>query len=216
MAKNENILVFCAHSDDQIFGPGGTLAKYAREGKGIYTIILTYGTAAMPWLKEEIAIRTRVNESREVNKILGGKKVYFFNLIEGKFVDSYEEQNLEENMINIIKKIRPSKIFTHSFEDPHPDHRAAYKILMSILDKIKYKGGVYLFDVWNPLTIRKSKLAKMYVDITETFNIKIKALKCFPSQWTSLAALLWSVYLRAFIHGFHIHKLFGERFFKIR
>ena len=64
--------------------------------------------------------------------------------------------------------------------------------------------------------LRKSDFTKLYVDVSDTFQIKIKALKCFPSQWPSIWSLLWSVYLKALVYGFHIHKKYGERFFKIR
>ena len=60
--KQENIFVFCAHSDDQIFGPGATLAKYASVGKGIYTVIFSYGRLSHPHFREEVIIETRVKE----------------------------------------------------------------------------------------------------------------------------------------------------------
>ena len=36
--RNETILVFGAHSDDFVIGAGGTIAKYAQEGK-LYELI---------------------------------------------------------------------------------------------------------------------------------------------------------------------------------
>ncbi len=78
--KKENILVICAHSDDQIIGPGGTLSKYIKEGKNVFTIICTYGEKANPWLKEHIAIKTRVREAETANKLIGGKEVIFLGL----------------------------------------------------------------------------------------------------------------------------------------
>ena len=103
-----------------------------------------------------------------------------------------------------------------SSEDPHPDHRSANKIILNILNKIKYKCDVFSFDIWNPFAIRKTNLPKLYVDVTETFPIKIKAINIFKSQKIALFTLLWSVYLRAIIHGIHINKKRAERFFKIR
>jgi hypothetical protein len=52
--------------------------------------------------------------------------------------------------------------------------------------------------------------------VSETFSKKTEALKVFESQKASLLALFWSVYVRAIVHGFHIHKRFAERFFKVR
>jgi len=212
----ESILVICAHSDDQILGPGATIAKYAKEGKDVYTIILSYGTSALPWLKENIAIKTRIKEAKCADKVIGGKGVQFFNLLEGKFIETLKETKADKELVKIFKKLKPSKIFIHSFEDPHPDHRAAYEIVQQLIKQTKLNPDIFLFDVWNPITLRKSHLPKMYVDVTDTFKLKLKALKCFPSQWSSMLSLMWSVYTKALVHGFHIHKHFAERFFKIK
>jgi len=214
--KKENILVFCSHSDDQILGPGGTLAKYSKQGQNIYTIILSYGEASLAWLKPEIAIKTRVKEAEKADKIIGGKGIYFLGLKEGKFIEDLKEKKLDKIVKKIIKKKKPVKIFTHSIHDPHPDHKASNRIILDILKQMGYKCDVFSFDVWNPFIIKKTNLPKLYVDITETFPIKIKAIKIFQSQKIALFTLFWSVYLRAIIHGMHINKKYGERFFKIR
>jgi len=58
------ILFLCAHNDDQIVGAGGTIAKYAKEGRKIVTIIFSFGETSMPYLQEKISRRTRVLESK--------------------------------------------------------------------------------------------------------------------------------------------------------
>lgn len=216
MAGKQTIIVFCAHSDDQIFGPGATLAKYSQEGKEIYTVIFSYGESSLPWLKPEIAIKTRVEEGQAADKLIGGSGVTFFGLKEGKFVEEAKEKDLIRTIERILESKQPAKIFTHSPEDPHPDHRDVYKIIIKALDEIKYNCDVYAFDVWNPFTINQPNFPKMYEDVTTTFSKKIKALRLFKSQQASLLALFWSVYVRAIVHGFHIHKRFAERFFKVR
>ena len=212
----QNILVFCAHSDDQIIGPGATLAKYAREGKNIYTIIFSYGEAALAWWRPEVAIKTRVKEAKKADKVIGGKGVVFFGLKENKFLEQAEERNLFKKIQKIIEEKKPVKIFTHSSEDPHPDHRAVYKIIIEALDKSKYKCDLFSFAIWNPFTFRRTHFPKMYVDITDTFKIKLKALKVFESQKITLFTILWSVYAKALIYGFQIHTRYAEEFLKIR
>lgn len=214
--KKQTILVFCAHSDDQIFGPGATIIKYAKQGHKIYTYILSYGESSLAWLKPEEAIKIRVKEAKDVDKFIGGKGIVFYGLKEGKFEEQSKAKSLQKNIIKTIQSKDPDKIFTHSPDDPHPDHRAVYNILTETLDKIRYKGDVYVFDVWNPVTLRKRDLPRLYEDVTDTLKLKIEALKLFKSQKMALITLLWSVYVRAIAHGLHIHKLYAERFFKIR
>ena len=73
-----------------------------------------------------------------------------------------------------------------------------------------------MFDVWNLFNFKKRHYVKIVVDISDTFNMKIKALKMFTSQKNSLILLMWSVYLRAWHSGRDIKVKKAETFYKIR
>ena len=215
--KQQNILVFSAHSDDQILGPGGTLAKYAEEGKNIFTVVFSYGEASLPHYKKKIAIETRVNEAKKADKIIGGKDISFFGLKEGKFSDEIKEKSILRKIKRILLEKRPEKIFTHSPEDPHPDHKAVLDAVLEALDKSRLKTDVYCFGIWNIFNIRKSNLPRLYIDITSTMNKKIEALKAFKSQKIAIFTLFSRVFVKALIHGMRLkNSRYAERFFKIR
>lgn len=212
----ESILVICAHSDDQIFGPGGTLAKYAKEGKDVHTIVLSYGEKSHPHFQRKVTVEARVEEAKKADEVIGGKGVIFIGLEEGKFKQEAEEKNTKETIKKLIKQIKPSKIFTHTLDDPMPDHRAAYRLVLEIADELKYKGDVYSFPIWNPLKLKRRNVPKLVVDISDTFKTKIKALECFESQQLSRLSLSWSVYLKAIINGLKNRCKFAEVFWKER
>ena len=212
----ETILVFCAHNDDQIIGPGGTLAKYAKEGKQFKTYVFSYGVSSHIHYKEGVIIQTRIKEAYESDKIMGGSGIFYFGLKEGKFEKEVKQKKIDEKIKKIIKKEKPSKIFTHSFDDPHPDHRAAVKIITKIVGDIKYKVDVYSFDVWNPFNIRKRGSPKLVVDISKTFKTKIKAFFAHRSQKMSIFSLIAGIYLKNWIDGFRNKCKYAEVFYKIR
>lgn len=116
----------------------------------------------------------------------------------------------------MIRKYTPSKIFTHAQDDMHPAHRAVFNAVMKALKNSKHKCDTYTFDIWNPFNLKGRELPKMYVDVTDTFHIKIKALKCFKSQWVAMIMLLWSVYARAMLTGFDANCKYAERFSKVK
>ena len=133
--EEEGILVICAHSDDQILGCGGTIAKYAAKRFPVYTVILSYGAKSHPHLKEEFVIKTRVKEAQRANEIIGGKQVFFLGLKEGNFAKSYEETGAKEKLANIIKKHNIKKILTHSSSDtdiPNRDHITTHKLVKEL------------------------------------------------------------------------------------
>lgn len=212
----EKILFFCAHNDDQVIGAGGTMAKYASEGKIMKTIIFSYGEKSHPWIKPEYIIPQRIKEAELCDQILGGSGTIFLDLKEGQFQKEYLEKDVETKIINLIKKFKPSKIFFHSHDDPHPDHQAVNKIILSVFEKIKFDCSLYTFDVWTPINLRKRNDPKMVVDISETFKTKIKAFKVHKSQKMAIFSLLWSVYAKAFFEGLNNGFKYGETFQKIK
>jgi LmbE family N-acetylglucosaminyl deacetylase len=84
MNKNENILVVCAHPDDETLGLGGTLALQALEGKKIFVLIFTDGQFGRD--KSSKGIRQRQEQARKACSILGIERVEFLN---------YEDQKLD-------------------------------------------------------------------------------------------------------------------------
>ncbi|MFH1440064.1 MAG: PIG-L deacetylase family protein [Candidatus Woesearchaeota archaeon] len=213
--KPETILCLCAHNDDQVIGAGGTLAKYAKQGKEVYTYIFSYGESSHPHLQREVIVKKRVSESHATDRILDGKEIYHFGLKEGSFLKEIEERGFKEKIKNIIMEKNPSKIFTHSQDDPHPDHRAVNKIIREIIDKTNQTAELYSFDVWNPLTARGRDRPMLVVDISDTFHLKIKALKAHKSQKLTLLTMIPATYARAIINGLNNHCRYAEIFYKI-
>ena len=129
-----------------------------------------------------------------------------------KEVKSRKVENIIEDL---VRKYNPSKIFTHSHDDIiFVDHKAVSNVVMKALKKIKYQGDVYIFDIWNPMTIRKRHAPKMIVDVSETFKIKEKALGCFKSQSFVIAELKPLIYARAIKNGIATGVRFAEKFYR--
>ena len=208
---NEQILVFCAHNDDQIIGVGGTISKYAKEGKDVFVYIFSYGEKSHPHFRREVIIKQRVKEAKKSNKHLGVRQTYFFGLPEGRFA---EDATIKEKIRKIIKSRKPKKVFTHSIDDPHPDHRAVHSIVSDSLQA--FKGEAYTFEVWNILSLRKRNSPKLVVDVSKTFETKVKAFKMHESQQIAVWTLLWNIYLKAFVNGFNNGVKYAEVFNKIQ
>ena len=216
--EQETVLFLCAHNDDQIVGAGGTVAKYAKEGKKIVTVIFSFGEFSMFHFKEKESRKTRVKESKRAAKLLGESEIYYLGLKEGSFRKEIEEKDIATKIKKIIRRVKPGKIFTHSIDDPHPDHREVYHFTSELLDNINYKGDLYSFNVWNYfINFRRRDRPKLVVDITDTFKTKVEAFRKHKSQRiNAILPLMWNVYLQAILNGFNNHVKYAEVFFKIR
>ena len=214
--RRESILVLCAHSDDQILGVGGAIAKFAKEGKEVNIVIFSYGEKSHPWLKKHVIADIRIKESEQASNIVGAKQTIFFNMEEGKFKEDFDKKRVAQRLEKLVKQFKPTKIFTHSPDDPLPDHKSVSNLVLNFCKKIKFKGDVYSFDVWNTFNRKTGQYPKMVVDITKTFGTKLKALKVFQSQKIhAIAVLIGVVYWRAIKNGLWNHCRFAEVFYKI-
>lgn len=212
--KVENIVVICAHPDDQVLGVGGTIAKYAEEGKRVYTLIFSYGEGSHPWLKKKVTADMRRQECLEADNVLGGKGVSYLALEESRFKGDVDV--VVGRIVRFLSAKRPSKVFTHSPDDAHTDHRAVYDVVMSAVGCLTFKTDVYVFEVWNPVNLMKRHAPKMYVDVSSTFGRKIEALRCFRSQVVSIMQLIFGVYAGAFLNGLHSGSKLAEVFYKVK
>src|SRR3990167_2864362 len=89
----KKILAVFAHPDDESFGPGGTLAKYAKEGVEVHILCATKGEAGENSNKDHKVYKVEkvknIEEIREKEllaaaKVLGVKKVEFLNFVDGE------------------------------------------------------------------------------------------------------------------------------------
>jgi LmbE family N-acetylglucosaminyl deacetylase len=208
--KKQCIMTICAHNDDQILGAGGTIRKSVNNGMKAYTYVFSYGETSHPHLKPKVVAEIRRKESYEAAKILG-EKLYYFGINEGKIATDFDPVILEK----IILEKKPVKIFTHSPEDPHPDHKAVFQIVSHVLKKIKYTDDLYVFDVWNIFAFQNNKYPKLFVDISDTFGAKCSAFNVHKSQAATMITLGWNMYFKAILNGWNNHCKYAELFHKI-
>jgi len=207
-----NILIFSAHDDDDVMMTG-TILKYIKEGKNIIEVVFSKGQMSHPHLKEDVIAKERKKEAEKVAEKIGFKEIIFLNLKDAKLKKEIEEKNILEKVERIIKKYKPSKIFTLTKTDTHADHRAVNNVVMKAVDNLKEKYDVYTFKVWN--LISESK-AKMYVNIDKYFDGKIEIMKMYKSQKHFIYLLLVPVYVSNFLDGIRNNCKYAECFYKER
>jgi bacillithiol biosynthesis deacetylase BshB1 len=106
------------------------------------------------------------------------------------FADGFFANN-KNHQISIIKKIReyqPDIIITNAPSDRHPDHGRASQLtidstFLSGLEKINTNQAV-----WRPSSIYhyiqfNSLEPNIFIDISDTFDEKLKAVKAYKSQF---------------------------------
>lgn len=201
-------IVCVAHPDDEALSLGGTIAKLsARED--VFLVVFSYGDKWPPWREKSGLIRERLSETLSAGRVLGVKKTYFlgFRDMQLKKAGLLVDELLER----IFLKHKPDKVFYHSPEDGHVDHRAVSSCVSRVIKSLGIKVDEFIFEgVLFTLTPGKPYIV---FDISKTINAKIKALTDFKSQKLIIYPLIPIVLLKAFYHGRRNGFGYGEVFF---
>ena len=193
-----------AHPDDNDFGAGATVAKAARQNAEVLYLIATTGQrgSSDETMTPERLSDTRKKEQKNAASVLGVREVHFLDYVDGELIP---DLRLKEQVVKYIRRYRPDIVFTM---DPsffyfknlgfvnHSDHRAigeatldaCYPLARDLLSFPEHvKIGL------NPHKVKELLLhsfvpenANFYVDVTDTFDIKIMALSLHKSQVSNI------------------------------
>lgn len=117
--KPHKMLVIIAHPDDESFGPGGTIAKYAKQGVEVYLLCATRGESGQlhPDFQHHFDHfdgdlgAWRANELRSASEVLGVKELKFLNFIDGE-ISQNKIKDLTYEIVKEILRIQPQIIIS--------------------------------------------------------------------------------------------------------
>lgn len=130
MIEPLKLMLVLAHPDDETFGCGGLIAKYAAEGVDVHLLTATRGERG--WMGDPAANpgldalgRIREAELRAAATILGVRDLQFLNYIDGE-LDRADAVEAIGRIVTHLRRVRPQVVVTF---DPfgaygHPDHIA--------------------------------------------------------------------------------------------
>jgi LmbE family N-acetylglucosaminyl deacetylase len=198
----ERAMIIAAHPDDIEFVVAGTAAKWARAGTVIEYVLVTSGDAGshVPSITREEVARVREEEQRAAAKVAGVDDVVFLGYHDGEVEPTLA---LRRDLVRGIRRFKPDTVICY---DPtrllvgdryinHPDHRA---VGQAALDAIAPAAEMPLVfpelreEGLEPHRVKQVLVASgpepdTWIDITETIDVKIEALRQhtsqFPDDW---------------------------------
>lgn len=213
-------LAIGAHPDDVEMGMGGTVATLIARGKRVAILDLTRGEMGTRGTAED-----RAGEAARAAEILGVDERITLDMGDGVLQDTLENR---KTLIEIIRRLRPTIVFGQYWDDLHPDHAAAGRLVNAVMypsgfskypaEGEPYRPNEYLFymahSVFPPSFI---------VDVSEGWGKKMEAVRCYASQITveegkepstfiSSPSFLPGLEARARTYGRQIQREFGEAF----
>ena len=191
--RPERAMVVIPHPDDGEGGVGGTTAKWVAEGTEVVFVLCTNGDKGTsdPSMTQAKLAAVREREQAAAAKALGVKDVIYLRYGDGELEDT---KKFRGELVRAIRKHKPDVVFcTDPFRTTfylHRDHRISGQVTLDAVfpyarDFLHYNehiqdglethkvGDVLMWGTEHPDT---------FIDITDTIETKIEALKKHDSQ----------------------------------
>ncbi len=175
-----DVLAIGAHPDDLELSCGGTLLKMKALGYTAGMVDLTRGERGTRGSAE-----IRQSEADAAFKIMGLDARVNLDLGDMHLQDT---QDRRRKVVEVIRKFKPRLVITHWPHDRHPDHEGASALVKHAM----FLSGARNFDADGDPHVPGRLLyfpshwvqdLNVYVDITEFYERKIEAAKCYKSQF---------------------------------
>ncbi len=200
-ADVERVLVVVAHPDDVDFGAGGTVAGWVRTGASVTYLLCTRGEqGGFDDTPRELVPALREAEQRAAAAAVGVSDVRFLEGYRDGHLDPTHE--LQRDIVRVIRQVRPQRMLIQSAERwygrlaaSHPDHLAAGEAAIRAIYPASRNPfahpellGVEGLEPWAvpEAWVMASERSDHHVDITETFEVKLAALREHASQTAHL------------------------------
>jgi LmbE family N-acetylglucosaminyl deacetylase len=203
----ERVLVVVAHPDDCDFGNAATTAKWTDAGVKVTYCIVTDGDAGgsdRTISRKEMAAIRRV-EQTEAAAAVGVTDLTFLGYPDGRLAPTIE---LRRDISRVIRKQQPQRVITQSpvrnftrIFASHPDHLAAGEATLCAVypdsrnpfahpELLEQEGlePYSVAEVWMSAAMGAGQNIQV-VDVTDTADRKLAALRCHRSQYTDWDAL---------------------------
>jgi N-acetylglucosamine malate deacetylase 1 len=217
-----DLLAIAAHRDDVELTCGGTLAKAVRAGHRVGIVDLTQGESGT---RGDAA--TRGAEADRAARALGVPVRLNAGLPDAHLQN---DEPSRATVVGLIRATRPQVVILPFPVGRHPDHRIASELgrdacYLAGLAKYGAGGAPHRpFKVLYALAYREDPVKPSFVvDISETFDIKMAAIRCYASQFDGAKAagevfptgqdLYELIRVQAAHYGSLIRRTYGEPFF---
>ena len=187
-----NILVIAAHPDDEVLGCGGSVAKWAEAGNEVHVVILAEGATSRDSARnpesriEELSALEKSAQS--AGKILGVTSVRLLNFPDNR-MDSVDLIDVVKTIEGYVEKLKQEVVITHNSDDLNIDHQIVHQAVMTACRPMPRQSvkRILLFEVpssteWQSPTVGNSFVPNWFEDVSETLNLKIKALEAYKNE----------------------------------
>ena len=191
MSNNNSVLVLAAHPDDEVLGCWGTMAHLVQEGREVHIAILGEGATSRYQQRDKAdrsKVETLLDNSQQVADMIGAKQVLNYGLPDNRF-DTLPLLDVVKIVEKLILEIEPAVIYTHHPGDLNIDHGIVFRAALTATRPVPGcpVRDLFAFEIpssteWSFHMYKPEFRPNVFVDITDTVDIKVKAMQTYKSE----------------------------------
>lgn len=180
-----NVLAIGCHPDDIEISCCGTLAKCVKRGDKVTVCHVANGNMGHEIIPPQELREMRAKEAKSAGALAGIEVV---SLDIGDLLPNGCDITQRDKVMELIRKVQPDFIITHSPTDYMPDHLAVSKLVFdaSFAASVPQYGEgtksavvpIFYMDNLAGMNFNPTE----YVDITDEIELKLEMLECHESQ----------------------------------
>lgn len=185
-------LAVAAHPDDEVLGCGGTLAKLRSAGWQTHVLLLGEGITARDEARTVEARRSELDELNaavsKAHQILDTTSVTRATLPDNR-LDGIELLEVVKLVERAVRKLQPTRIYTHHYGDVNVDHRVVHEAVQAAARPQPGSATkeLFFFEVPSSTEWRSSANSlgfapAAFTDISQHLEAKQLALDCYSAE----------------------------------
>jgi LmbE family N-acetylglucosaminyl deacetylase len=187
-----NILIVVAHPDDEVLGCGGSIAKWSRDNSEVHVLIMAEGATSRDKSRDRVAYQNELSHlaqsAKKAGEILGVQSVDLQDFPDNR-MDSMDMLDVVKSVEEIIEKLQPEVVVTHHAGDLNIDHQIIHQAVITACrpQPEQTVKRILTFEVpsateWISSTYVSPFTPNWFEDISDTLELKIKALEAYESE----------------------------------
>jgi LmbE family N-acetylglucosaminyl deacetylase len=180
-----NVLIIAPHPDDEVLGCGAQIKNHSLKGDRVFVLVVTRGT---PKYYSDQLIENVRNEARLAHKILGVEETLFLDF-HAPLLDTYPLSEITGAIKKYIDTYSINTVYLPHRGDIHNDHRVVFNATLVACRPV---GDYTVNKMLAYETMSETEWAApfsddffvptVFSDVSDTFQFKIEAMRCFSSQ----------------------------------
>lgn len=174
------VLVIAAHPDDELLGCGGTVARHARRGDAVTSVIACEGES----LRYGPHGVGQPAQAREAAAVLGVRDVRLLAYPDQR-LDTFPLTDVIGRLEAVVREVRPEIVYGQFGGDINRDHQVLFQaLLVAARPTESFIQAVYAFDTASSTewAYPRTFVPDTWVDITDTLETKVRAMACYRSE----------------------------------